>query len=269
MKDVAAEYTILKQQWFVIDFCQLGFIGKLFKTMDLPILIQFFLIFYNDKPVDWLLYDIITTKVCSPDLDKKKCKKERNAMQIQYKPSLFQHIGTHSSLKGKVQKLKDKQFGKISLFVAHRNPSAAIETNIKHYKHYSISRAYRGESFYWGLVPEANDFITFTMTPAVKLSGVKFVSGNIEHPSDKFVAATVDILFENTRTVPQDIFDATGYKKLGDGFVVVAEFDANGIAENLELTLQLGSVVAVRLKMHAASSENWVILSEIYLRKAP
>ena len=27
-------------------------------------------------------------------------------MWLHYKPSLFQHIGTHSSLKGKVQKLK-------------------------------------------------------------------------------------------------------------------------------------------------------------------
>ena len=63
MKDVAAEYSAAKQNWFVIDFCQLGFIGKLFRTMDLPILIQFFLIFFNDKPVDWLLYDMINTKV--------------------------------------------------------------------------------------------------------------------------------------------------------------------------------------------------------------
>ena len=130
MRDVAAEYSSAKQNWFVIDFCQLGFIGKLFRTMDLPILIQFFLIFFNDKPVDWLLYDIISTKVCSPDQDKKKCKADKNAMQVQYKPSLFQHIGTHSSLKGKVQKLKDKQFGKVALFRAHRNPSAMIETNI-------------------------------------------------------------------------------------------------------------------------------------------
>jgi len=41
--------------------------------------------------------------------DAKKCQKERAALWIHYKPSLFQHIGTHSSLKGKVQKLKDKQ----------------------------------------------------------------------------------------------------------------------------------------------------------------
>ena len=35
---------------FVIDFCQLGFIGKMFKAVELPWLVQFFLMFYNDKP---------------------------------------------------------------------------------------------------------------------------------------------------------------------------------------------------------------------------
>ena len=35
---------------FVIDFCQLGFIGKMFKSVELPWLVQFFLMFYNDKP---------------------------------------------------------------------------------------------------------------------------------------------------------------------------------------------------------------------------
>ena len=268
MRDVAAEYTASKQNWFVIDFCQLGFIGKFFRSSDLPILIQFFLTFFNDKPVDWLLYDIITTKVCSPDQDKKKCKKEKNALQVQYKPSLFQHIGTHSSLKGKVQKLKDKQFGKVSLFRPHKNPSATIETNIKHYKHYSISRAYRGETFYWGLVPEANDFITFTMNPPVRLASVRFVSGNVEHPSDRFVATTVDVLFEKSPTSSEELTKETGYKKLDDDFMVVAEFDSQGVAENTNLSDKLGLVLAVRLKIHAASSENWVILSELYLRKA-
>lgn len=34
------------------------------------------------------------------------CKRDKARMWVHYKPSLFQHIGTHSSLKGKVQKLK-------------------------------------------------------------------------------------------------------------------------------------------------------------------
>lgn len=41
----------------------------MFKTTDLPNLITFFKMFFNDKPVDWLLEDFISTKVCSPEKD--------------------------------------------------------------------------------------------------------------------------------------------------------------------------------------------------------
>jgi alpha-1,3-mannosylglycoprotein beta-1,4-N-acetylglucosaminyltransferase A/B len=82
--------------------------------------------------VDWLLDHMIHTKICSLDKDsvsnvpsicswhiakfcrafiwlclfQKHCKKAKSQLWMHYKPSLFQHIGTHSSLKGKVQKLK-------------------------------------------------------------------------------------------------------------------------------------------------------------------
>lgn len=39
----------------------------------------------------------------------KHCKMAKAELWVHYKPSLFQHIGTHSSLKGKVQKLKVHQ----------------------------------------------------------------------------------------------------------------------------------------------------------------
>ena len=118
MKRFAAEKTAAKPDWFMLNFCQLGFIGKLFRTRDLPTLIQFFLMFYSDKPVDWLLYDIMSTKACNPAgrypdqkaKDPKSCEKEISKIRIEYKPSLFQHIGTHSSLNGKIQKMTDKNF---------------------------------------------------------------------------------------------------------------------------------------------------------------
>ena len=77
-----------------------------------------------------------------------------------YKPSLFQHIGTHSSLKGKVQRLKDKQFGKIALFFPHTNPPATVDSAIKAYKHHTLQRAYNGETFFWGLLPQPGDMLT-------------------------------------------------------------------------------------------------------------
>uniref|UniRef100_A0A6P7GNK8 Alpha-1,3-mannosyl-glycoprotein 4-beta-N-acetylglucosaminyltransferase B n=1 Tax=Diabrotica virgifera virgifera TaxID=50390 RepID=A0A6P7GNK8_DIAVI len=65
MRKFAIEKTAKKDPWIVLDFCQLGFIGKLFKTAELPWLINFFQMFFNDKPVDWLLDYLINTKICN------------------------------------------------------------------------------------------------------------------------------------------------------------------------------------------------------------
>jgi len=262
MKHFALEKLADKQTWFVIDFCQLGFIGKMFKSVELPWLVQFFLMFYNDKPVDWLLENLIQTKVCKLDQDNKKCKKEKEKLWIHYKPSLFQHIGTHSSLKGKVQKLKDRQFGRVQLFVPHKNPPASIESPIKHYKHYSLARAYQGDTFFWGLVPQAGDAITISFEPPVTLASFRFVSGNAEHPSDRFFNTTCEILPED----PKKTASISKQSPLKDGFVVVGSFDHFGIAEGT-VGAEVGPIKKFRLSIHA-SSENWAILSELFLKKA-
>jgi len=261
MRDFALDRIARKESWFVIDFCQLGFIGKMFKSRDLPMLIQFFLMFYNDKPGDWLLENVIQTMVCKLDQDNKKCKKEKSHLRIAYKPSLFQHIGTHSSLRGKVQKLKDKGFGKVSMFVPHRNPMASVDSAIRHYKSYSMTRAYNGETFYWGLVPHAGDTVVFHLSPPVRLTGYKLVSGNAEHPSDRFVdtAVEINVAEDNNRNVP------TSFDRTDDGFVIVGEFDSNGLAEGA-IDPDWGQISHVRLSVHT-TSDNWVILSEIQLKE--
>ena len=106
MKQVAGNYSSTHPNWFVIRFCKLGFIGKFFKTRDLITLAQFLLMFYKDKPVDWLLHEIITTKAaCYPGQNMETCRHERNKIDIQPGRSLFQHKGLISSLEGKTQRL--------------------------------------------------------------------------------------------------------------------------------------------------------------------
>ena len=78
----------------MIDFCQLGFIGKLFRSSDLQRMKTYFLLFQEEKPGDILIRDM-------------------SNIMTQFKPirsikSLFQHRGLVSSLKNKVQKLTDK-----------------------------------------------------------------------------------------------------------------------------------------------------------------
>jgi len=44
-------------------------LGKLFKSNDLPFIVEFILMFYRDKPVDWLLDHLLYVKVCNPEKD--------------------------------------------------------------------------------------------------------------------------------------------------------------------------------------------------------
>ncbi|KAL0279945.1 UNVERIFIED_CONTAM: hypothetical protein PYX00_001388 [Menopon gallinae] len=253
MKSFALEKIAKKDPWFVLVFCQLGFIGKMFRCVELPMLIQFFIMFYNDKPVDWLIDDLLSTKVCGIDFSPKECKKVKSTLWVNYKPSLFQHIGTHSSLKGKVQRLKDKQFGKIALYFPHVNPPATVESAIKSYKHHTLQRAYYGETFFWGLLPQPGDLLTFKFDIPIKVKSFLFRSGNAEYPSDKFFNTTVEAL----------PVAASAINTTNDGYVVVGEFDASGVAKG---KVNLGRIKAMRLHCHS-DSVNWSILSEIYIEE--
>ncbi|XP_019866107.1 alpha-1,3-mannosyl-glycoprotein 4-beta-N-acetylglucosaminyltransferase B [Aethina tumida] len=258
MKKFALEKIASKESWFVLDFCQLGFIGKLFKSAELPWLVNFFQMFYNDKPVDWLLDHLISTKICNWDKNNDYCKRDKAKVWLHYKPSLFQHIGTHSSLKGKVQKLKDKQFGKVALFFPHSNPEAEVISGIKHYKQYTLERAYLGETFFWGLLPQPGDQLTFKFTTPITVKRFYFKSGNAEHPSDKFYNATVEVLPVESNQYGGSANVTT------DGYIVVGKFENPGIATGTP-DETIGKVQALRLHVHS-ESDNWAILSEIHIQ---
>lgn len=265
MKNFALEKTAKKEevQWFVLDFCQLGFIGKMFKSADLPWLITFFQMFYNDKPVDWLLSNLIFTKVCSIEKDGKSCKQDMSKLWIHYKPSLFQHIGTTSSLKGKVQKLKDRQFGKIPAYYPHRNPPAVVKTGIQHYKTYTAQKAYLGESFFWGIMPQPGDLIEFKFKDSLQLKRYLFRSGSFEQPSDRFYNTTVEVLPAN---LSEDSPVWSTFKTTNDGYLIIGAFNGLGIAEG-SIDTKIGPLLELRLHVYS-DSQNWVILREILLQQA-
>ncbi|PSN35353.1 Alpha-1,3-mannosyl-glycoprotein 4-beta-N-acetylglucosaminyltransferase B [Blattella germanica] len=250
MKNYALQKISEKSPWFVLEFC------KMFKCVELPWLVQFFLMFYNDKPVDWLLDHLIHTKICSLDKDNKHCKKAKSSLWLHYKPSLFQHIGTHSSLKGKVQKLKDKQFGKVTLFFPHKNPDAVVESDIKHYKQYSLPRAYQGDTFFWGLLPQPGDHLVFTFNEPVSIKHYLFRSGNAEHPSDRFYNTSVEVLPDSSHAVLSRI----DFNSTMDGYIIIGKFDPMGVAEGT-VDPHLGPIKVMRLSVHS-ESDNWAILSE-------
>ena len=99
IKDIqtfVAENEKIQKLWFMIDFCKLGFIGKLFKSSDLQRMKKYFLLFQEEKPGDILITDM--TNIMT------------QFKPIRSKKSLFQNRGLVSSLKNKVQKLTDNTF---------------------------------------------------------------------------------------------------------------------------------------------------------------
>ncbi|XP_053317064.1 alpha-1,3-mannosyl-glycoprotein 4-beta-N-acetylglucosaminyltransferase-like protein MGAT4D [Spea bombifrons] len=244
--------------WMILEFSQLGFIGKLFKSKDLPLVAEFFLMFYRDKPIDWLLDHFLWVKVCNPEKDAKHCDRQKSSLRIRYRPSLFQHIGTHSSLIGKIQNLKDKDFDKKVLYKPHPNPPAKLSTSLKVYQHYTLEKAYTGQECFWSFSPVAGDYILFEFEEPLVLVGYFFKSGNIEHPGDKLFNTTVAVLpVQNIENLPG------GLQKDEDGFVQIGKF-LNGIAEG-EINRSLGKIKAIRLKV-LSESPVWALLSEIFIK---
>lgn len=148
--------------------------------------------------------------------------------------------------------MQDKQFGKIALFFPHANPSANAESAIKSYKHHTLQRAYNGETFFWGLLPQPGDMLTFKFDTPIAVKSFLFRSGNAEHPSDKFLNTTVEAL-----PLVSSAMNATS-----DGYVVVGQFNSAGVAKG---NVALGRIKALRLHVHS-DSDNWAILSEVRSR---
>nr|XP_008532121.1 PREDICTED: alpha-1,3-mannosyl-glycoprotein 4-beta-N-acetylglucosaminyltransferase B [Equus przewalskii] len=262
MKNFALQQP--SDDWMILEFSQLGFIGKMFKSLDLSLIVEFILMFYRDKPIDWLLDHILWVKVCNPEKDAKHCDRQKANLRIRFKPSLFQHVGTHSSLAGKIQKLKDKDFGKQALRKEHVNPPAEVSTSLKTYQHFTLEKAYLREDFFWAFTPAAGDFIRFRFFQPLRLERFFFRSGNIEHPEDKLFNTSVEVLpFDNPQSdkeaLQEDRSATLRYPRSPDGYLQIGSF-YKGVAEG-EVDPAFGPLEALRLSIQT-DSPVWVILSE-------
>ncbi|XP_011370276.1 alpha-1,3-mannosyl-glycoprotein 4-beta-N-acetylglucosaminyltransferase B isoform X2 [Pteropus vampyrus] len=297
MKNFALQQP--SEDWMILEFSQLGFIGKMFKSLDLSLIVEFILMFYRDKPIDWLLDHILWVKVCNPEKDAKHCDRQKANLRIRFKPSLFQHVGTHSSLAGKIQKLKDKDFGKQALRKEHVNPPAEVSTSLKTYQHFTLEKAYLREDFFWAFTPAAGDFIRFRFFQPLRLERFFFRSGNIEHPEDKLFNTSVEVLpFDNPQSDKEALQEGhvatLRYPRSPDGYLQIGEccwqaevWGQAGLSKDLGVSSQcrpppgsfykgvaegevdpaFGPLEALRLSIQT-DSPVWVILSEIFLKKA-
>ncbi|XP_010175492.1 alpha-1,3-mannosyl-glycoprotein 4-beta-N-acetylglucosaminyltransferase B [Antrostomus carolinensis] len=262
IKNFAAKQS---QEWMILEFSQLGFIGKLFKSEDLPLIVEFFLMFHKDKPIDWLIDHLLWVKVCNPEKDAIHCEKEKARLRIRAKPSLFQHVGIYSSLAGKIQNLKDKDFGKNVLYKAHNNPPAKVDTSLTTYQQYTLEKVYIGKDFFWASAPVAGDYISFTFLNPLQVEKYFFRSGNVEHPGDKLFNTTVEVLTADEMLRKELIDNGSKFNYLAteDGYLKIGAFE-NGIAEG-SIDKSIGKIQAIRLSVNS-DSPVWAILSEVLIK---
>lgn len=84
----------------ILQFSQLGIIGQMFKSLDLSLIVESILVFYRDKPIDWLRDHILWVKVCNPEKNAKLWDPHKAYLRVRFNLSLFQFVSTQSLLAG-------------------------------------------------------------------------------------------------------------------------------------------------------------------------
>uniref|UniRef100_A0A672H395 Alpha-1,3-mannosyl-glycoprotein 4-beta-N-acetylglucosaminyltransferase A n=1 Tax=Salarias fasciatus TaxID=181472 RepID=A0A672H395_SALFA len=253
MKNFALQLS--SEDWMILEFSQLGFIGKMFQAPDLNLIVEFIFMFYKEKPIDWLLDHILWVKVCNPEKDAKHCERQKSSLRVRFRPSLFQHVGLHSSLAGKIQKLTK---GFLMELTETEDPSWCCVVQV--YQGHTLEKTYLGEDFFWAITPTAGDYVLFKFDRPVSIERFLFRSGNQEHPGDKIENTTVEIL----PVSESGLQTKEKYKRTEDRFYRIGHFE-KGVAEGA-VDPSFNPVVALRLSV-LKDSAVWAILSEIHIKR--
>ncbi|XP_067940740.1 alpha-1,3-mannosyl-glycoprotein 4-beta-N-acetylglucosaminyltransferase A-like [Watersipora subatra] len=265
------KYASSQDRWELLEFSQLGFIGKMFRTETLPKFVTFVLMFYKHKPVDWLLDNYFWVQECHG----KSCT-DLSKVRKRFRPSLFQHDGYYSSLTGKVQKLKDKDFNKKGaagqtdpVIFAHPNPPASVNSSLKAYQQYTLAKCYEGKSVFWALNPQPNDYMMINFNQPVSIKSYKIVSGDRQHKDDRLGNSSLEFmpvfgkaprpkdsfLLDNSGFVGFQYFNTSGKREADDDVIYT-------IAEGV-IPSNFGLITAARIMNHV-ESQNWLIISELW-----
>ena len=231
--------------WVSLEFSELGFIGKLFRSSSMQRLAQFALFFFDEQPIDYLF-------------------KYFNLLHAQQKsflraPSIFQHIGTHSSLKDKEQVVQDRFFEtKKRAHPESDNPPAKAYSNITPFSMYMPQLAYSDQpGYFWGKAPiSAGDFLLVIFERPVRLKRVLIVTGCDAHPQDSLQAGVLEASRNKLSGPAKAQPVCIDYETLGN-FRPGGKIDK----DDLESTLQY-DVVCLRMTL-TRSQVQWLVVDEI------
>ncbi|XP_029429194.1 alpha-1,3-mannosyl-glycoprotein 4-beta-N-acetylglucosaminyltransferase C-like [Rhinatrema bivittatum] len=222
--------------WVTLEFSKLGYIGKLYRSSDLPRLAQLLFLFYQEMPCDWLLtyFRLLLT--------------QKDVMR--FRPSLFQHIGSYSSFQGNANRLRDDEFEEDSNIPD--NPPANIFTSISTFENHHASHAYsKVEEYFWGRSPATGDYFTIVFNVATRITRIQVKTGSEERQTDYLHNGQLAL----GQHLSTDGKECSQYLEIGS--FSNGQFDKKGIEELANFPVE-----CVKITVAGGQSE-WLIIHDI------
>ncbi|GCB81222.1 hypothetical protein scyTo_0022474, partial [Scyliorhinus torazame] len=231
--------SAMGSSWTTLTFSKLGYIGKLYHSVDLPKLARFLLMFYDDMPCDWLLAHFHKVKT--------------QPSEIRFRPSLFQHMGTYSSFIGSRNSLKDDEFEE-NVGGLPDNPPALLFTDIPVYNTHLPVMVYNfGAGQFWGKSPKEGNYFLIVFKHPVKVIKIYIWTGSPEHKRDILHSGVVqvgrDVVSENNNQ------NCKSYRELG-------AFNAGKFEMENVTTQNSEPIDCVRVVVSKDQVE-WLIISKV------
>ncbi|KAM9212542.1 alpha-1,3-mannosyl-glycoprotein 4-beta-N-acetylglucosaminyltransferase C-like [Dugong dugon] len=217
-----------------LEFSELGFIGKLFRTRDLPRFVHFLLLFYQQMPCDYLLSHFLDL------LMKKK--------PIQFFPSLFQYMDNYSSSDGKFSSLNSKELEENDIDYPS-NPAASIYTSLQVANGSVVMNAYSlDENFFYTKEAKAGSHLTVVLNIPAKVIQVQVLTGSGLKGENQLKEGQVELGYDTSNRYN----DCDDYILLG--------FLVNGVLNKQVLSEESGKKVkCVRLLVTAPAPSGIVV----------
>lgn len=230
-----------KTPWVCLEFSTLGYIGKLYHSHDIDKLAKMLMLFYEEQPPDflYLYFNVFLTQF-------------QQRLRV---PTLFQHMGYHSSLPNKIQPLKDKLFDNTVKKYHGDNPPASVYTNLETFEPFFPMSAYSlADGFFWAKESKAGGNILLVFDRPEKLSSIVVDTGSEFHQDDKIINGTLEAAV-TLMTKTADNAECTNY-------VHLADFTEGSVrVDNLQRIVPF-DIFCFRIRL-TADHTNWVIVREI------
>ncbi|XP_057584885.1 alpha-1,3-mannosyl-glycoprotein 4-beta-N-acetylglucosaminyltransferase C-like isoform X2 [Hippopotamus amphibius kiboko] len=224
--------------WVTLEFSQLGFIGKLFRTRDLPCFVHFLLLFYQEMPCDCLLshfHDLLMQQA-----------------PVQFFPSLFRHMGNYSSFESKFSNLKDKEFE--DDIGSPNNPAASVYTSLNVTNDSVLMNAYSlDKNFFYSKSAEAGSHLTVVLDAPAKVFRVQVLTGSDLKDENQLKEGQVELGYDSTNRIN----DCDDYILLG--------LLVNGILNKQVLSNESGKKVKCVRLLVTATLPSGIIVRHINL----